>query len=140
MDVLTLLRSKNRCLERFLGLSREFVADGAPVGQLDLFESRRDATLKAIELYDRKIAETVPLITDQERTPELIQRVSAELARKEVLVHQIVDLDLKIIGRIEEEKNKLLQQAAVARKGRQALSRFKSTWVPESGEGLDETL
>ncbi len=140
MDVLSLLRSKNRCLEKFLALSREFLDAGAQVESLNSFESRRDATLKAIELYDRKLGEAISLITAIDRTPEMIEGVKRELARKESLVHQILDIDLRIIGKIEEEKNRLLQQVATARKGKEVLSRFKSSWIAESGEELDETL
>ncbi len=140
MDVLSLLRSKNRCLEKFLAISREYLDAGAAFENLGIFETRRDATLKAIELYDRKLAESISLIAAADRTPEMIEGVKRELDRKEQLVHEILDLDLRIIGKIEEEKNRLLQQVANARKGKEVLSRFKSTWVSESGEELDETL
>lgn len=135
MDVLSLLRSKNKCLERFLELSKEF--DGT-FENLERFETRREATLKAIALYDRKIAEAATMLTPP--FDHLKAAVEAEMARKEKLVHEILDVDLRIIGQIEELKNRLLQEVAVARKGREMLAKFRSTWVAESGEGLDDIL
>ena len=40
MEVLSLLRSKNRCLERFLALSRDFLDRGMALEELDAFETR----------------------------------------------------------------------------------------------------
>ncbi|MBL7715660.1 MAG: hypothetical protein JNL01_09350 [Bdellovibrionales bacterium] len=145
MDVLTLLKSKNKCLERFLSLSQQFVAETPSADSLDMatlsqFEARREATLKAMDLFERKLSEAVSLLTPIEKTPELVAAVRAELERKEVLIHKILEVDLKIISKIEETKNQILREISSGKKNREVLSRFKSHWVPASGEGLDETL
>jgi hypothetical protein len=144
-DVLQLLKSKNRCLKRFLRLSEEFLgaaADGSDawMNLLGLFESRRDAAIRNIELHDRKIAQAVDAMPAGERAPELVEAVRAELAAREALVREIVAVDLKIMAGIEEARSRLMREMAGSRVARDRLARFKSTWVPESGEGLDEKL
>lgn len=145
MDVLTLLKSKNRCLERLLSLSQQFVAETSTMEPLDMsgltqFEARREATLKALDLFERKLSEAVSLLTPIEKTPALVAAVRTELERKEALIHQILEVDLKIISKIEETKNQILREINSGKKNREVLSRFKSHWVPLSGEGVDETL
>lgn len=142
MDVLTILRSKNRCLERFLELSLSFARemDKDDLSGLAQFQERREDIIKALDLYDRKITEAVSLLPLIERTPELIQAVESALTRKDELVHKILEEDLKIISRIEDTKNNTLREMGSTRKTKEIVGKFKSTWVPESGEGLDKKL
>jgi hypothetical protein len=143
MDVLALLRSKNRCLAKFLEMSGDYLEDtgrAADLSDLPALQQRRDSVLKAIELYDRKIEEVAACLTDESRTPELTAAVRNELARKDALVEAILKIDLALISLIEEAKNGLLQQLASERKSAQAIRKFKSTWVSNSGEGIDEKL
>jgi hypothetical protein len=143
MEVLmSLLNAKNRCLERFLAISKEFgekAAESAVEG-LEQFQVRRDATLKAIELFDRKISEAARDISSSERTPRLIDAVQAALDRKNELVQQILKADENVIQKIEQSKLDLLKELASSRKSKEVLSKFKSSWVAESGEELDKTL
>lgn len=142
MDVLTLLQSKNRCLKKFLDLSADFLksAEAGDFRELSSFETRRESTIKALELYDRKISEIVELLGPTDRTPELASQVQRELNLKESLIHEILAVDLKIIGKIEEEKNRILREVASTRKSKEAMSKFKSTWTKASGDELDEKL
>lgn len=149
MHLRSLLNSKNRCLERFLALSAAFLQemDRPPIeGEVDdlsgviRFQSQRDATLKAIDLYDRKISDSVKELSDLDRTPELTRAVEASLARREKLIHEILAIDLKIISRIEIRRNEILKEMSESRKGLDTLKKFKSSWVPESGEELDTKL
>jgi hypothetical protein len=140
--ILTLLRSKNRCLERFIAISNEFLAQAGrgEFGDLEGFELRRESTLKAIELYDRKISEAVLQLAEGRRTQSLVEAVKDALDRKDALVHEILDIDMRIISLIEQEKNRLLQELSSARRGKDLLGKFKSGWVAESGEELDAKL
>lgn len=143
MDVLALLRSKNRCLEKFRDLSRDFLIDCArkdEFSKIQLFQEKRDSTLKAMDLYDRKVTEAVEFISARERTPELADAVRSELARKDAFVQEILALDLEIISRIEDAKNRLLHEFAASRKSKESLSKFKSKWIPSSGEEIDRKL
>jgi len=147
MDVLSLLRSKNRCLQKFLQASIDFLESADHSGQLpDLveFESSREAILKAIDLYDRKVSEAVSLLdSDTSSEPErqkFISEVKAALDEKSDLVYRILKTDDRILSLIEEEKNKVFKELSSVQKQEEIARKFKSTWVPESGEGLDEKL
>lgn len=141
-ELLSLLRSKNRCLVRFLEMTEEFwkSAESGDLDGLAVFESRRDATLKAIELFDRKIDECSALLRPEDQAPGLADEAKALLAERERLVHRILALDLKIIERIEKERSRMLQEISSARKSRDSLSKFKSSLIAEAGEELDRTL
>jgi hypothetical protein len=143
MDVLALLRSKNKCLERFLEASQGFISreQNAPdLNALPELQQRRESAIKAIELYDRKIEEAAALLTEADRTEELSTAVKAELTRRDVLVEKILRVDLELISRIEDAKNSLLRDMANEKKSKDTLAKFKSTWVAPSGEGIDGTL
>jgi len=137
-----LLRGKNSCLRKFRALSRDFAgrATQGDLTGLTEFESRRESILKAIALFDRKIDFVVPEIRETEKTSELVLRVEASLSEKEGLVKDILEADLAIISRIETEKNRILKDLTANRKGAETLSKFKSTWIAESGEELDQKL
>jgi len=144
MDVLGLLRSKNRCLRNFLQASTAFLDEAERSGQLPdivALETRRDAILKAIDLYDRKINEAVCLLgTGANHAPELVEAVKAALEEKTALIHRILQLDDRLLELIDAEKNKVLKDLSFAHKQAEVSKKFKSTWVPEPGEGIDEKL
>jgi hypothetical protein len=143
MDVLALLRSKNRSLEGFLAISRAFLDSleaGSDLAGLDRFHAERDASLKTIDLYDRKISEAVNLMPTEVRTPELVEEVRAQLDRKESTIREILTLDLEIMARIENARNALIKDLSATRKSQETLGKFKSRWVPEAGEEIDQKL
>jgi hypothetical protein len=143
MDVLSLLRSKNRCLEKFLEASSGFLAQARSSGRLpDLpsFEARREAILRAIDLYDRKVSEAVALLPPGPRPQELVKAVEASLKEKDVVVHRILAVDEQILLLVEEEKNKVLKEMASNQKRTTLTQKFKSTWLPEAGEEIDKKL
>ena len=142
MDVSSLLKSKNKCLEKFLELSSEFWdrAQTGDLSELVMFQTRREATLKAVDLYDRKINEIVSLMTSDKNSPALVAEVKAALERKDALVKQILELDFKIIAKIEDEKARLVRELSSSRKSQEIAAKFKSTWIAESGEELDKKL
>ena len=148
MDVLALLRSKNRCLEQFLKASEEFRARSAAQSDalldssaLEGFQNRRDDMLRAIDLYDRKIQDTVRTLPEyMKQVPALVEAVRSALERKEELVKKILHADLEIISRIEETKNQLLRDLQDTKKSKETLGKFKSTWMPKAGEELDRKL
>src|SRR5688572_23953438 len=139
MDVLKLLRSKNRCLEKFLRYSQEFLtyAEGGDLSTLQYFQSRRDATLKALQLYDRKISEMVAQLSPSERTTSLIESVRQTLELKGKLIQSILATDQKIISKIEDEKKRILQELSSSDRNKQLVRKFKSGWIAEAGEKLD---
>jgi hypothetical protein len=142
MDVLGLLQSKNRCLQRFLTLSEDFFStiQNGDLSTLEMFQTRRESTIKALDLYDRKITEVISQLLPTERTQALIDGVTRVLEEKDRLIHRILAADEKIILKIEDEKNRVQRELSSSQKSRDMLKRFKSSWVPESGEEIDRNL
>ena len=142
MDVLTILRSKNNCLERFLALSLDFAKsmEANDLSGLAKFQENRENIIKALDLYDRKVSEVLVVLSPGQRTPQLIQAVEAALAKKDELVHRILEEDLKIISGIEDAKNETLKELSATRKNKDLVGKFKSTWMTGAGEGLDKKL
>jgi hypothetical protein len=139
MDVVKVLQSKNRCLKRLLELSDRFLTDGN-LDQLAPFIAERDAIIKVLDLYDRKVTEAIRAIPLAERTPELVADVQMVLAEKDRLIQTIIAKDNELTLRIEERKRKLQEEMAATRKNHDMVGKFKSTWVAEAGEELDKTL
>lgn len=141
-ELLSLLRSKNRCLERFLAITQEFweQAGQGDLNDLEAFQGRREETLNAISLFDRKIDEISALIRPGSQPASLVKEVKALIDDREKLIHRILELDLKVIGVIEDERSRLLSGISAARRGKDSIAKFKSTWIAEHGEEIDQTL
>jgi hypothetical protein len=142
MDVLGLLQSKKKCLRRFLTVSETFLASAeqGDLSSLESFELQREAVIKALGMYDRKITEAVRAMPMEARTPALSQYVQRDLDDEAYLVQTILKTDNRIVACIEREKERLSKEMAANRKNNELTGRFKSTWVPESGEGLDKKV
>jgi hypothetical protein len=143
MDVLSLLRSKNRCLSRFLEASKNFLTEAQTQGVLPSlpdFELQRESILKAISLYDRKVTEAIPHISATDRTPELSKAVEQSLQEKDAILAEIVIADQQVLKLVEAEKNRVGRELAATNKSRNLAQKFKSSWVAEAGEEIDKTL
>jgi len=143
MDVLSLLRSKNRCLLRFLEASKNFLTEAQTLGVLPSlpdFELQRESILKAISLYDRKVTEAIPHISAADRTPELSKAVEQSLQEKDAILAEIVIADQQVLKLVEAEKNRVGRELAATNKSRNLNQKFKSSWVAEAGEEIDKTL
>jgi hypothetical protein len=139
MDVLKLLHSQNRCLLKLLDKSRKFLADteSGDLSSLQFFQNYRDTVIKALILYDNKVSETISKLSTSEKSETLIESVRKTQVLKEELLQAILCIDQKIITRIEDERNRLLQELSISNKNNQLVRKFKSTWIPEAGEKLD---
>jgi hypothetical protein len=143
MDVLGLLRSKNRCLSKFLDASKTFLSEAQSLGALpDLsqFELKRESILKAIFLFDRKLSEAVTCLSAEEKTPALIESVRNALDEKDALLHQIMTTDDRVLRLVEEEKVRITKEITSSQKSRNTIQKFKSAWVAEAGEEIDQNL
>jgi len=138
--VIGLLQSKKRCLRRFLEVSEQFAvkAEQGDLSGLASLEVRRERSIKTLGLIDRKITETVRALAPEARTRALSQAVRHELDDEVYLVQSILSADNRIMNCIEVEKQRLAREMASNRKSHDAAGRFRSTWVPEAGEGLDQ--
>lgn len=139
MEVLKLLQSQNRSLRKLLTYSQEFLAsswDGS-LATLQLYEAKRAVILRAMTLYDHKIEELVSALTPEQKTPALIQEIRSCWVEKDQLCKNILELDRAVMKMIRNEQQRLTKLVADNEKSKNLMNRFKSTWVPESGESLD---
>jgi hypothetical protein len=141
--VVKLLRSKNRCLRTLLELSDEFVKatmhGGFPTvdAALPTYQSQRDGIIKAIELYDRKLNESISTLSPAERTPELIEKLRKDVELSDSLVRGILRKDEEINKRLNDAKLDLLRELTANERNKAIANKFKSGWMPGAGEGLD---
>ena len=142
MEVISLLRSRNRCLVKFRDLSAEFL-EGTRAGDfslLELFEVRREATLKALTLYEGKLGEAAGLLKPAQKTKQLILDIESLLMERETLVHEIARIDQNILASMASERTRLLRDLTQQKKSHDVLQKFKSAWIPPAGEELDKKL
>ena len=141
-DVLRLVDSKTRCLQRFLELTKRFLstAENGDFSGLNAFEIGREAIVKALGMYDRKVNENVIRIPLADRNPTLSHAVQARLNEQGRLLKEIIKIDQHVMVCIEREKNRVQQELINSQKRHELAGRFKSSWMPESGEGLDQKL
>jgi hypothetical protein len=148
-EIISLLQAKNRCLQRLLELCTKFIASWelpkessetdtrARVAELARFQGRRESTFKGLELYDRRANEALASLPSESRTPYLIEETRRALLAKDRLVQAIIERDNEIMTRLKSEKGRVFEELTDARRGQNLVNKFKSTWVPGSGEGLD---
>jgi hypothetical protein len=139
MKLIQLLESKNRCLNKFLEYSKDFFvyAENDDLSNIQKFQDKREKVIKSFSLYDKKIVDVISQLKPEEKTPFLIEQVKALIQIKEEIIQSILTIDQKIIAKIEEEKIRLLQELSSSDKKDQLMKKFKSHWVPESGDKLD---
>lgn len=140
-------RSRNRCLERFLSLSIEFLrfmesdTTTALDAKLRLFERDRDSALRALDLFERKLRDEGNALHASGRpSPELAQELKLQLQRRDEIVHRILDIDLQIMSRIETLKNGLLKDLNQNRVNKERLGKFKSGAGAAPGAGVDHKI
>lgn len=141
-EVISLLSSWSRCLERLLELSSKFLtrAREGDLSGLQAFHSSRVRFFRAIELYDDKLAELVAGLPAASRAPELRSAIERELRRRERVTRAVLEADQAIMEEISRESARLLEGIASTRRSQAAIARFRSGRVGGSGEGLDRTL
>lgn len=154
--IASLLRSKNRCLERFLALSSGFLASPDSFGltpsaltgtqapsaldALEAFESSRAKLVHALRLFDHKIAEAISALPRPAQGETWLADARQLLKQGDATIARILELDRQVLERVESAKSALMKEINHSRKSRELVGKFKSEWIPQSGEGLDSKL
>jgi len=147
-EILSHLRSKNRCLEnlldatqRFLSLPIEELAENAidrTVDPLAVYERERTSSLKALDLYDRKINEMISALSSDSLPSSFQSAAKNELLTNEKLINAIFKADDVVFEKIQTAQSRLSKIMQETRKGKETLSKFKS--ISESGNSVDQKL
>ena len=149
MNAIEILEKKNKCLRRLLEESTPFIAslpsDTHQPGEAPLYQSlggflrRREMIVRIMGAYDRKLANI--LKSSPKDFPEnTLERLNILLETKNILINEISKADRVIIEALELEQARVRNEINHSRKAVDNLQKFKSAWIPESGEGLDQTL
>ena len=141
-EVLALLRGRNQCLKQIITLSREFLAcnDAVLEESLGILEKKRERAMKKYTFLDRKLSEIVDRVSPADRSPEWIAQV-LELAREsETHLAELIASDEEVQNRIQTHSDRLKRELQIQLASQSKLNRFKSTWIKESGEGIDKKL
>lgn len=147
-EILELLRSKNRCLDRLMGETRTFLAvpletlvteADAQQGSLSRYEDARASIIRTLELHDGKIADLIAKLVPTERTPAFLDATREEMNRNKKLIVTVFNADDVVFRKIAEAQSQVLKLIQENRKSRDLLVKFKSGQAP-TGEGMDTTL
>ena len=147
-EILELLRSKNRCLDRLMGETREFLAvpleklvteGDAKVGALATYENARKAIIRTLELHDGKIGELIAALAPAEKAPEFLGEVREEMLKNERLIISVFNADDVVFRKIGDAQSQIIKLIQENRKSRDLLGKFKSA-QGQTGEGMDKTL
>jgi acyl-CoA reductase-like NAD-dependent aldehyde dehydrogenase len=126
-----------------LDLSRAFASaatEGEKLPDLRVFEEKRGQLFRALELHETKLTSAISRLTQAERTPQLLERTRAATREHASLVAQITSLDNQIMTLIEREKQVVQEAISISRRHTALTHKFKSTWMPESGEEVDQKV
>lgn len=140
MELLSLIRSKNRCLERFLQLSVDFLSE-AETGIYDgivEFQTKRESILRTMDLYNRKVSEFLEAYPDSIRNRATSEEIRVLTYRSDEIVAEIADVDRRIILSLEVERDRTATEIHENKKIKDTVGRFKSGGMGAQGEELDE--
>ncbi len=141
MEILNLLKTKNRCFQKLLDLSEEFLAklNSGDLAILGIYEEDWVRTFKILGFCDKqleKYIKTYPKIDNS----NLIDELTSVEALNQAAVPLIIRNNQKIISRIEMELDTIKKDLLASDKNQQLFRKFKSSWISESGEKLDGTI
>ncbi len=151
-EILSLLQSKNRCLDRLMEATRAFLAaplenlivtdpaiEATTKTPLGIYEDDRLAVIRTLELHDKQINSLISDLTSAEKTFAFMESVRAELLANERLIQSVLNADDMVFTRIREAQGQITKLLHENRKSGELLSKFKSGSTP-TGEGMDKTL
>ena len=150
-DILSLLRSKSRCLRRMLDAGGKFltIPDSQLVqiesiengeASLAVYDSEREGIMNALSLYDRKLTEMIQALDPNQRVGNWIESARSEMVINETLVMSVLDMDDQVMKKISQAQVQISQQLAENRQSREKVAKFKSTWISDNGDEVDTTL
>ena len=147
-EILELLRSKNRCLDRLMAETRAFLAvpiealvseNAANAGPLSSYEEARTSIIRTLEFHDRKISALIAELPASEKSPEFVAKAREEMERNERLIVSVFNADDVVFRKIGDAQNQIVKLMQENRKSRNLLGKFKSA-QGQTGEGMDTTL
>lgn len=131
--IIELLERKNQYLEKFYLISEaEFLNfESGDFRNLESFYDCRDKILNIVHHIENELEKLNQQFSD---TPKVDSRMTdaakRALDKKDALVNQILELDLRIISCIENAKSSIIKELRGVRKGRKAMKGYASPTSP----------
>jgi hypothetical protein len=107
---------------------------------LESFDRSRSSAVRAFQLLDQKLTETVTSLNREDCGDSLRTHVAVILDEKKDLLEKLDHLSGKIIELISAAQRELEVELAASKKQKEVLGKFKSIPGSNSGKGLDRTL
>lgn len=128
--IITLLDEKNHYLEKFYSLN-ESEMQGFMEGnfeRLEEFYQTRERILETIKYIDSQIEASHRQNADvfETATPSQKKRAREAMGVKDEYVARIIEQDIQILSCIESAKNTIIRELQDLKKGRKAVSGYKS--------------
>ncbi len=141
-QLISVIENKNKLLQAFKQYSLEFLTDvcRGDLSELTQFEARRAQCLDAIFSGEKLISQIIKNLSEQEKTSNLINQIEVKTRKTDQILAEIIDLDSQIIGKLHQEKDQLKDLLIDFNRSEKLVRKFKSSWMPLSGEKLDGSL
>ena len=141
-QMITIVRTKITLLQAFHQYSVDFLQEitNGDLSGLDQFEARRNQCLEVILSGDKKIAEIAKGIAEKEKTTALLHVLGELSRRSDHIFSEIIQIDAKIIEKLSQEKDQLKGRLTDFNRNEKLVRKFKSSWIPNSGDKLDGSL
>lgn len=147
-NILALSRSKEKCLGEFLQVTQAFMlipddelSDTEKGGELvDIYLNQRATILAAVELFDRKLNESIESLEKRDLPDLFISSAHSYLSNCDRLIQSIFDSDNGVFEKMRQAQEKIEFQIQSYSKNREILDRFKSQAKNHSGEGIDRSV
>lgn len=131
---LDLLERKNQYLEKFLliGEAELLNFEVGDFKNLESFYECREKILNIIRRIEKQIEKSSSEFSDQRNIDQRhAARARGQLELKDQIVNEILDLDLRLISCIEAAKSSIIKELRMVKKGKKALSGYKSELGPQ---------
>ncbi len=142
MDVIKLLECKNRWLLSLFNYSERFYlqvqcGDFELIGQYERHRHRID---KSLSTCDELIYKNRTQLLELKKDPRSSKHIENLVEYQKRMIEKIFKVNENIIKYIEIKKLELCGELTKSDQQKKTLGKFRSTWVPTSGTGLDGQL
>ena len=142
MNAESLIKDMNECLKRIILRSEVFLKETQErdYSGVSTFDESRAFEISQFQNLDQQLIKMSRDLPAQSENPIQIESLRSLIFENESLLQTLAFIDQKIHIHLELEKAAIQSELNRYERETEKLNKFKSTWVPESGERLDGTL
>ncbi len=123
-----LLREKNHYLLKFLELNKNEIlkVTNGNFDSLDIFYDEREDILNIIQYLDKSIEQSSYSIDSTKITNSQKDHIKQLMNKKDKIVKEILEKDLLLISKIEEQKSNIIRSLRELKHGKKAIKGYSS--------------